>query len=199
MKTDLYLIRHAETTANAEGLFAGITDCDLSNHGFKQAEDLALKLKNININSIYSSPLKRAVQTITPTAKLINKNINLVDDLREINLGEWENKSVTEISSKYPIESSYIFSTEHYIGIKGQEEMQDVANRMENAIREISINNLNNSVIIVSHYAAIKSFLCKINNIPFKDAKQKIEYIENASVRKLVYDYETDSFIEKLN
>ena len=69
MKTNIYLIRHAESTANNEGIFGGITDFNLSNNGFKQAEDLALKFENINIDGIYSSPLKRAVQTIIPTGK----------------------------------------------------------------------------------------------------------------------------------
>ena len=194
METILYLIRHAESTANEDGLFGGITDYNLSINGFKQAEELAQKLKNEKIDCIYSSPLKRAIQTITPTAKLMNKKINIANDLREINLGEWENRFLSEINIEYPNEFNYIFSTEHFTGIKGQEEMQDVANRMENIIKEICINNLNKSVIIVSHYAAIKSFLCKINNIPFKEAKAKIEYIGNASIRKLVYDFDKDAF-----
>ena len=191
MKTNIYLIRHAESTANNEGIFGGITDFNLSNNGFKQAEDLALKFENINIDGIYSSPLKRAVQTIMPTARLINKQINIVDELREIDFGEWENKLISELRTKYPAQTNYIDNTEYYKDINGQEDTYDVANRMEKAIKQISNNNINKNIIIVSHCAAIKAFLCKIKNIPFEYTKKRIEKIDNASVRKLVYNNNT--------
>ena len=47
---------------------------------------LALRLKDVNIDKIYSSPLKRAINTIKPTAIIKNQEINIVDDLREINV-----------------------------------------------------------------------------------------------------------------
>ena len=130
MKTNIYLIRHAESTANAEGLFGGLTDYNLSNYGLKQADKLALKLKDVNVDKIYSSPLKRAIQTITPTARMMNKKVNIVDDLREIYLGKWENRLISELKSSYPIETNYIEKTEYYTGIEEQEKVSNVAKRM---------------------------------------------------------------------
>ena len=91
MKTIIYIVRHAKSTANENGLFGGITDYELSNAGLEQAENLAIRLKEYEIDSIYSSPLKRAIQTIKPTSVMKNMNINIVDNLREINFGTWEN------------------------------------------------------------------------------------------------------------
>lgn len=188
MKTNIYLIRHAQSIANAEGLFGGLTDYNLSNYGLKQADKLALKLKDVNVDKIYSSPLKRAIQTITPTARMMNKKVNIVDDLREIYLGKWENRLISELKSSYPIETNYIEKTEYYTGIEEQEKVSNVAKRMISSIRKIALENCNSNVIITSHSVAIKAFLCSTMNIPFEQTKEKTVYLDNTSIVNLVFD-----------
>lgn len=63
------MIRHARSIANDNGMFGGITDYELSQEGLLQAFALEKRLKDYKFDKIYSSPLKRAIQTITPTAK----------------------------------------------------------------------------------------------------------------------------------
>ncbi len=111
IKTIIYIIRHAKSIANENGLFGGITDYELSKEGLKQAENLSLRLKNYEIDSIYSSPLKRAIQTIKPTAIMKNKEVIIIDDLREINVGTWENVLRSDLREKYPEENKYIDAT----------------------------------------------------------------------------------------
>ena len=188
MKTNIYLIRHAESTANAEGLFGGLTDYNLSNHGLKQAEQLALKLKDVKIDKIYSSPLNRAIQTITPTAKMMNKRVNIATGLREIYFGKWENRTISELKRNFPIETKYIENTEYYTGIEEQEKVSSVAKRMTSSIRKIASENTNSNVIITSHSVAIKAFLCDVMKIPFEKTKEKTIYLDNTSIVKLVFD-----------
>ena len=194
MKTIIYMIRHAKSIANDNGMFGGMTDYDLSQEGLKQAEALADRLRDYEVDKIYCSPLKRAIQTITPTAKMKNMDINIVDNLREINVGTWEDILRDDLRKMYPEENKYIDETEFYTGMAGQEETIDVANRMYDAILEIAKDNLNKNVIVTSHVVAMRAFLCKIMNIPFEQTKEKIGHLGNTSISKVIYDDETNEF-----
>lgn len=194
MKTIIYIIRHAKSIANENGLFGGITDYELSSEGLEQAEKLATRLKDYEFDNIYSSPLKRAIQTIKPTSIIKNKNINIVDNLREINVGTWEDVLRDDLRKQYPAENEYIDKTEYYCNMVGQEETIDVADRMLNTIQELAINNIGKSIIIVSHIVAIRAFLCKILNIPFEQTKEKIGHLGNTSITKIIYDNNSKKF-----
>jgi len=194
MKTIIYIIRHAKSTANENGLFGGITDYELSKEGLEQAQKLAQRLKEYEIDGIYSSPLKRAIQTIKPTSIMKNMNINIIDDLREINVGTWENVLRDELRKQYPDENDYIDKTEYYCNMVGQEETIDVADRMVKTIQEIAMNNIGKSIIIVSHIVAIRAFLCAVLNIPFEQTKEKIGHLRNTSITKVIYDNDLKKF-----
>ena len=194
MKTRLLIIRHAKSVANENGMFGGITDYPLSQIGNKQAEDLSERLKKYEIDKIYSSPLKRAKQTIIPYAMAINKDVIIVDDLIEINVGSWEDQSRDELRKKFPEVNRKIDETEFYTGIFGQEETVDVASRMFDVITKLAKENCNKTIIIVSHVVAVRAFLCKILNIPFEETKEKIGNLDNTSVTKIDYDIENDEY-----
>ena len=89
MKTTVLLIRHGETEWNLLGKFQGCTDIALSQDGIKQAEALRDRLKG-DFDYIYSSPLMRANETAKILASEYNKEVEVVQDIREINFGEWE-------------------------------------------------------------------------------------------------------------
>ena len=194
MKTIIYIIRHAKSIANDNGMFGGITDYELSQDGIKQAETLADRLNDYQIDKIYSSPLKRAISTIVPTAIMKKQDIITDDGLREINVGSWENVLRDDLRRMYPEENKYIDETEFYTGMKNQEETIDVANRMYNTILKIAKDNLNKTIIITSHIVAIRAFLCKIMNIPFEETKKRIGDIGNTTITKVIYDEETNNF-----
>ena len=199
MKTNILIIRHAQSVANNTGMFGGITDYELSQEGFSQADILATRLKDIEVDKIYSSPLKGAFNTIRPTANMKKIDINIIDGLKEINMGEWEDKLICELKEKHPKETEYITKTEYYTGIIGQEETIDVANRMYDNILKVAEENLDKTIIVTSHLAAIRAFLCKIMNIPFEETKDKIGNLDNASITKIIYDNnERKFFVEYL-
>lgn len=194
MKTNILIIRHAKSVANENGLFGGITDYPLSDFGCNQADDLTKRLKKYQVDKIYSSPLKRARQTIEPYAKEIDKDIIVIDDLIEINVGSWENQLRDDLRKKYPEVNKQIDETEFYTGMDGQEETSNVANRMFNAITELAKENYGKTIVIVSHVVAIRAFLCKILNIPFEQTKQKIGNIGNTSITKIDYDVKNNEY-----
>lgn len=59
----LYLVRHGESTYNAEGRIQGQSDAPLSELGHRQTEAVAAALANLPIEAVYASPLRRALET----------------------------------------------------------------------------------------------------------------------------------------
>ena len=92
------IIRHGMTEANEKGIYIGNTDIPLSAKG---AADLAAKMDEFDyptVHRVYSSPLKRC----TETAEILFPHTELctVDDLRELNFGEFENKTIDELAMR---------------------------------------------------------------------------------------------------
>lgn len=93
----LALIRHGQTLANVEGRWQGQGDWDLDDIGNQQAESLGEWYGRFP--TVYSSPLKRAAST---ARRVASNGVIPIDDLMEINMGEWEGLTTTEISERWP-------------------------------------------------------------------------------------------------
>ena len=103
-KTLVYLVRHGETSWNAEHRFQGHLDVELSRKGVAQAEALAnwIAEQPVHFAALFSSDLMRAVQT----AQIIGRRVRLVPQLyrglREVHGGEWQGLVRTEIEARFP-------------------------------------------------------------------------------------------------
>ena len=85
----LTFIRHAESDFNRAGIFAGRTDCNITQEGFEQAKKL-LQEDEKDFDYIYCSPLKRTKQTLEA---IIPGIVPIVDErIIENSIGEWEGK-----------------------------------------------------------------------------------------------------------
>jgi alpha-ribazole phosphatase/probable phosphoglycerate mutase len=98
VKKKILLIRHGKTDWNIDVRFQGSTDIPLNDYGYQQALRTAERLKSWQGVPIYSSPLKRAMQT----AEAISKGMPVIplDELTEINFGVWEGALVSDIRKK---------------------------------------------------------------------------------------------------
>ena len=83
--TRIILIRHCEAEGNIKRVFQGHTDADISENGRKQLDLLRLRCRNMQIDAIYSSPLKRAYQTAEAINSFRNLTVQIHEDLIEIN------------------------------------------------------------------------------------------------------------------
>lgn len=98
----LYLIRHGRTTYDDNDRFCGISNPNLSETGIEQSISIGKFFRDKNIEIIYTSSLKRAVETgkiihaLNPGSILeINPNLN------EINFGAWEGLTRKEIKERF--------------------------------------------------------------------------------------------------
>lgn len=85
-------LRHGETETNRLGLTAGMTDVPLNDLGRQQAEAAAAALVGRGIDAIYSSPLKRSIESAHCVARALGLQVAIVPELAERNWGVFEGK-----------------------------------------------------------------------------------------------------------
>lgn len=101
MPIKLILIRHGESNSNVQGKFSGFQDVDLTEKGIWQAGRLAYRLKNVPVDAVYCSDLKRARHTAEIIFKSRGIDIFTNPKFREMNFGAWEGYTFNEIKEKF--------------------------------------------------------------------------------------------------
>lgn len=166
----LYLIRHGQTDWNLEGKIQGSYDSELNETGIMQAKELSKKIleANIKFTKIYSSQQNRALKT----AMILSENTNVecipVNGLEEINLGDWEGLSWSEVKAKFPKDYEEWYINRRYTKAPRGESYQDMLERVLSAIHKI-INTNSDDVVIVTHGAVIMCLQFYITNTPFNE------------------------------
>lgn len=150
----IYLVRHTKSLFDPN---VPEQERILSSEGEKQAKDLIKKLEPLNIEKIYSSPARRAIDTIAPFAKTVGLEIELVPEFRECTMlpcrsfEEW--KSFLKKSWE-----DFNFKPE------GWESNLECQIRVCKKIKELGIKDSEKNIVINSHGRTISLFLNKINN-----------------------------------
>ena len=123
---EIILARHGETAWNVAEIFRGKIDIELNETGMKQAELLAEYLSSIKIDAIYSSPLKRALQTAEAIAGHNKLKVNIAPGLTDFNFGKWQSLSHQEVKDKYKELYAEWFSRPERVKMPDGESLDDV-------------------------------------------------------------------------
>jgi broad specificity phosphatase PhoE len=89
----IYWVRHGENWANiTRELSTRLVDYNLTPRGVLQAEQTAAFFRGQPVDAVFSSPLKRALETAAPIAAALGLPVQIVEDFRELNVGSLEDK-----------------------------------------------------------------------------------------------------------
>lgn len=168
--TLLYLIRHGETLLNRKGVFQGATDCNLNDKGVKQSRELALKVKDINMDYIFSSTLKRSYMTASYIASDKNLTVKQFRSLNEMDFGVWEGLHYKEIAKLYPKEWENWCNNQFKSSPLCGENLNNFYDRVIEKLIKILEKYKGKSIAIVSHDGVMKvmaSFLLKMGKDGF--------------------------------
>lgn len=191
MKTRLILVRHAEAEGNFKRLFHGWTDSSITEKGHIQAKQVAERLKDVKIDAIYSSSLKRTLQTAEYIARVKGLPIIMTDKLKEINGGDWENKKWEDLPVEWPEEYDTWENKPHIHRMPNGESMEEFQERLLDEIKYIIDKNKGKAICLVTHGTAIKALLCRFYSCTLEEML-RIPWHENTSVT--VVDYEDGNF-----
>jgi broad specificity phosphatase PhoE len=105
----IYLIRHGQTTGDVEDRYGGDYDDHLTDLGKNEAQELADKLKNLNLQKLFVSPRIRAVETADILKNILNVNYEILENLRERNhYGILSGMIKKEAKEQYPQEAEKV-------------------------------------------------------------------------------------------
>lgn len=153
----LHLIRHGMTKGNEKGQYIGSTDIGITTNGIIELENLKEKGIYPKCDIIFSSPLKRAVQT----AEIIfpEKEIIVNQNLREMDFGQFEGKTAEELKDN-PAYAEWVAGKIQ--AAPGGESGVEFATRLCEGIGEIIREMMNRQVYsagVVMHGGAIMTLL----------------------------------------
>ncbi|MFW6065101.1 MAG: histidine phosphatase family protein [Candidatus Natronoplasma sp.] len=167
--TKIYIVRHGETEWNRDGKLQGWKDAPLTEKGKKQAEALCERLKEVEFDAVYCSPLGRTLKTAEIV--LDGKDVLLIEDerIKEINMGKWEGTKGEEIKQEFPdLYSDFWERPNLYIPISG-ESFHDLKERVIPFIEEILEKHEDENILVVSHGCASKVMMSYFEGRSLKD------------------------------
>ncbi len=161
--TRVILVRHAQPLAYRPRLerdtLEGQDDPVLSSLGHEQALAVAESLAQRHIGAIYSSPLRRAMETAAPLSELLRLDVHVLANLREVNLGEWEGGLVHQRISEHDPVWDEVWRRERWDAIPGAEPNESLRSRVQAAIEEISSLHKQETVAVFTHDGVIAAAL----------------------------------------
>ena len=185
--TTIYLIRHAEAEGNLYRRIQGHWNGQVTPRGFRQIEALAERFRDVPVDAVYSSDLQRTKDTAGAILKYHDLQLETSPRLREANLGVWEGRPWGDVEYESP-EQMYNFNHDPAKwDIPQCEHFPEVQARMRSVLAEIAARHDGQTVAVVSHGVAIRSFLASALGIP-SEKIDSLPHGDNTAVACLRYD-----------
>ncbi len=148
----LFLVRHCQTDWNREHRIQGSSDVHLNEEGRRQSSALTEWFKQFKIDAIYSSPMRRAIETAEGIAKNFNLKIRTLEGLRELNHGTLEGKSSIDVWNRHGALLNKWIEDPMSIKLPGGESIADLKERVWKAVNEITLKHADENVVVVGHH-----------------------------------------------
>lgn len=180
---NIYVLRHGQTDYNVEKRLQGILDTPLNQVGLEQAYEISASIKNLNIDTIISSPLSRAFDT----AKIIQSEIKLsseilvLDFLKEITRGLYDGILSSELEVLNP---KLLSNLKEDFDIKppSGESLADVYIRISSNFDKILADKSWSNLLIVTHGITIRAINLYFESNFSKEIPKDLEAFYNLEI-----------------
>ena len=195
MNTIIYLTRHGQTLWNIDKRLQGRGNSPLTEDGIERAKELRDRIKGMNIDVIYSSPIERALNT----ANIIkgDKNIEVITDdgLMEMCFGDYEGRRTDEVMKENPSwDIGLIMKGNTILSAPNGENLAEVRDRVSKTMDRIIEENRGKTILIVAHGITLKALMYY-----FKDDEVNDEVMGQATLTKINIDENNNFYIEYKN
>lgn len=176
----LILVRHGEIDANVRKVYAGRSDDSLNETGRLQAFAAAQMLRDMHVDAIFCSPLRRTMETAAIIGRRISCTPKPVESFNELLMGPWEGVSEAEVAEHYPDELAIWSVRPAELRIPGRETLSELQQRVLAGVQEIQQGLSDTScVAVVTHVAVIRVLLLWAEGRNLNDYKQV--HVQNAA------------------
>lgn len=184
--TKVYFVRHAKPDFTVkEDLIRPLTQ-----EGINDCKKVTEFLLNKNITKVFSSPYKRAIDTIKDFTDTIGLKINVIADFRERKIDDIWVKDFDKFANKQWNNFDYKLS--------GGESLSEVQKRNIKAIQDILAENENENIVIGTHGTALSTIINYFDNSfkyeEFKRIKDFMPFIMCITFNGMVF-LKTKEFI----
>jgi len=177
----IIFLRHGQAKNNTQRVLAGRTPgVPLTEKGVDQAEKAAKFLEEMNISTIYSSPIERAKDTAEIIGKHNSIDVRIDDRLIELDMGKFTGMPYDEIFSSHGNVFMKFYNGELEIAHNGVETFADVKKRVLGMVDHVIENHPDENVVLVTHMDPIKAMLSTIVSLSPENLYELI--IANASL-----------------
>lgn len=158
----IYLLRHGAVLTQGNGkYFIGQSDVPLSPEGLEQARKLREDLRDVHLSAIFCSDLSRSVQTAEIIAEPHQLPCSIRNELREINLGEWDGLAFDVVRHRYPEQFAKRGLDIVNFRPPGGESFLDCTMRVLPVFYEI-VQSVPGNLVIVGHAGINRIILCQV-------------------------------------
>ncbi|MFC4455615.1 histidine phosphatase family protein [Deinococcus sonorensis] len=156
--TEFWVIRHGESTWNLEGRYQGQSDVPLSAVGRLQAASLAERLTGQSFGGVYSSDLRRALDTALSVSERLTGAPPVQTDvgLREIDVGELSGKALSQIRLDHPEYLQALRADPWLTRRPGGESMQDLYARAGVTFAQLAERHAGQRVLVFTHGGVVR-------------------------------------------
>ncbi len=173
LQKTIHLIRHGQTDFNLNNIIQGSgVDSNLNKNGIEQAQKFYDYYQNEEYQHIYTSQLKRAIQSVQC---FIDKPIkhSALEELNEINWGIMEGMpSSIERHKEYERIISHWTNGNLHICIKDGETPLQLFERQKAGLDKIMQKTEEKKILLCMHGRAMRSFLCLLTQTPLKEMEK---------------------------
>lgn len=189
--TRILAIRHGETDWNASGRVQGHTDIALNATGLRQAQRLAQALADRaeDLQAIYSSDLRRALQTAQAIAQATGAPLHPHPGLRERHLGSLQGHSFAEASARWPEQAQAWRSRAPDWQPPGGESLRQLQARLRQTVDELAARHLGGHIALVTHGGVLDWLYRSATGLGLQDARTW--QLPNAAINRLLWTPDT--------
>ena len=187
--TNIIIVRHGETEWNASETFRGRRDVALNEMGIKQAQCVGEYLAEQPIEAVYSSPLKRAMDTAEQVAARQDLVVAVSEGLVDFDYGVWEGKTHSEVKAGYRELYEQWEKEPHRVRMPRGESLDEVRDRAMGVIGSV-VSKHDGTVVLASHRVVNKVLVCAmlgLDNSRFWNIRQDLAGIT-------VFSHDGESF-----
>jgi broad specificity phosphatase PhoE len=167
----LLFIRHAET--DLAGRFCGHANPPVNERGFRQIDGLLETLRSESIDAIYTSDLSRTLTTADAIGKVFGLSPIIVPLLREIDFGDWEGLSWSEIESRDQAYARRWSEAYPDLPAPGGESFEAFRSRVLTEVKQLLSEASQKCAVVVTHAGVMRVVLRSLCRLDDEEAWER--------------------------
>lgn len=180
--TTVYLVRHGEAEGNLYRRIHGQYDSNLTENGLRQVAALEERFRPIHLDAVYSSDLRRCKRTAMALCGHKGLPLRLEPGLREMNLGQWEDRPWGEIRRTDPERLNGFQNCLPTFRAPGGESYEELRTRVSGTILRLAAQHPGQTIGLSTHYIALRSALSVFYGCRVEEINQVIPKCDNTGV-----------------